>query len=161
MILMTNDENSIRQIKLQARLKERKINSLREENYSLKEQIKSLSQIAERLEQDEIVPMEEIKRAGFSNVSEKAYSSAIAQTALRNRLYGLGKQKQANLEYNTKELATLEESLRLLERCQKCNGEGITVTRKYQRGEEAGIQVAEETLVCSFCGGTGKISLKD
>ena len=62
MILMTNDENSIRQIKLQARLKERKINSLREENYSLKEQIKSLSQIAERLEQDEIVPMEEIKR---------------------------------------------------------------------------------------------------
>ena len=81
---------------------------------------------------------------------------------MRNRVSSIRVSKRANFEENSKEISTIRESLQLLGRCQRCNGEGMRVTKKYQRDSESGvIQVVSESELCSLCNGRGSISLSD
>lgn len=154
------DEKYLRQIKLQVQLKEKQIENVKKEESSIVADIHLLSEIVERLNRNEVVPIDELQRAGIGAVSVKAYSTAVAQTDLRIRVQSAKILKESKLNEKNRELSILQDSLKMLSRCPECNGEGMQVVKRYQReAQEGRVQDASVSEICAFCAGHGKLPL--
>ncbi len=145
--------------KLKAKLLEQEITSLVKQSRNLKSDLEELEGILTKLNMKALVPIERIREFGLTNVTEKAYDSALAQTQLRLKISALIKKKNSELENNNRLVQEKSELLKALSICSQCNGKGMSIKAQYHREEEGIIQVGEETDICPSCNGTGSVSL--
>jgi len=79
---------------------------------------------------------------------------------LKLRLQGLLDEKKRALDSLNLRQRNMHESLRLLEVCPSCEGQGILSRRHYERSEGF-VSVSGKSETCALCHGTGKIFLGD
>lgn len=137
------------------RLRERS-KELRKELDLVKGELEKLKSIHRNIGQGSAVNSKELAELGISLGSEAI--SVIERFTIKTKLEGMILQKESDLHKKEAALRTVEGSLKSLEVCPDCNGSGMKIKPRYDRGGDS-IQLDEESELCQLCEGKGRISL--